>query len=557
MPQVVFDENSDVNEDCLRNLIRDCEVNDAIFVYKLMQTKQLPINDDLKQELLELICFYNHEDTISDDYIEERWFKQSSLGRGNREPRQRKTWKDGDLAEELFNEMKSIKTVESYSAIIRGMCKYYQVERGWQLFQEALDKNLQLDTDTFNSIISIVSFLKDTGELRWELCKDLLKQMKECKLSPNINTLNSILATISTIGNYRLARSATLKTLSEFKALNITPCLASWYYVLITLCRERGPVSHALVDILNHIEGKEFVIQNPKDTYFFVTAMDICRNHLHDKNLAKRVDKLLHTGNNYNFIGDSYKESIYYRHLFVLLCQTETLDKFFTDTYDLLVPNIYIPEPGIMEEILKTIDINGSIEYIPRIWSDMIIFDHISRENLIIHILKIMTLNRPDPQNYPNHQDLNEKFGLIAWDIYSRASEQFNDNNLNNIPDKGGRNNISNNRQQKINLTGQMLGDILCLLSRNHDYEKAAIVFKILNKNQYQIAGIPLYDEIEEFINLCIEMKQPTQAITCIEYCIENNLTSNISELIKKVKDGFTLSEMHLSKLKSLIGSEI
>lgn len=29
------------------------------------------------------------------------------------------------------------------------------------------------------------------------------------------------------------------------------------------------------------------------------------------KELAKRVDDLLHTGNNYMLIGDSYKESIY------------------------------------------------------------------------------------------------------------------------------------------------------------------------------------------------------------------------------------------------------
>lgn len=59
------------------------------------------------------------------------------------------------------------------------------------------------------------------------------------------------------------------------------------------------------------IENKEHHIQDIKDTFFFVTAMDICRNHLNDKDLAKKVDKALHFGNNYNLIGDSYKESIY------------------------------------------------------------------------------------------------------------------------------------------------------------------------------------------------------------------------------------------------------
>lgn len=62
---------------------------------------------------------------------------------------------------------------------------------------------------------------------------------------------------------------------------------------------------------MNEIDNKEHKIQDVRDTYFFVTAMDICRNHLNDKDLAKRVNKLLQYRENYNLIGDSYKESIY------------------------------------------------------------------------------------------------------------------------------------------------------------------------------------------------------------------------------------------------------
>lgn len=62
---------------------------------------------------------------------------------------------------------------------------------------------------------------------------------------------------------------------------------------------------------MNNIENKEFQIRDLKDTSFFVTAMEVCRNHLQDINLARRVDQLLHTGNNYDLIGDSYKESVY------------------------------------------------------------------------------------------------------------------------------------------------------------------------------------------------------------------------------------------------------
>lgn len=72
-----------------------------------------------------------------------------------------------------------------------------------------------------------------------------------------------------------------------------------------------GPVSTILYDIMAQIEGQTHSIRDIKDVNFFVTAMDVCRSHLGDKELAKRVDKLLHFGNNYDLIGDSYKESIY------------------------------------------------------------------------------------------------------------------------------------------------------------------------------------------------------------------------------------------------------
>lgn len=62
---------------------------------------------------------------------------------------------------------------------------------------------------------------------------------------------------------------------------------------------------------MDQLENKSISIQHPQDTYFFITAMDVCRNHLQDHELAKRVDQLLHLHNNYDLIGDSYKESIY------------------------------------------------------------------------------------------------------------------------------------------------------------------------------------------------------------------------------------------------------
>lgn len=72
-----------------------------------------------------------------------------------------------------------------------------------------------------------------------------------------------------------------------------------------------GPVSTILVDIIKELKGKKLEIQDPKDTFFFVTAMDVARNHLQNLEVAEQINELLHAGDNYDLIGDSFKESIY------------------------------------------------------------------------------------------------------------------------------------------------------------------------------------------------------------------------------------------------------
>jgi pentatricopeptide repeat domain-containing protein 3 len=524
IPTKVYNEESVVEIKDLECLIKDVEVSDAILVYQLLQKNNVEVPDSVKQSLLELICFYNHEDSLSEDLIEERWFRQGTRGRD----RQRKTWKDNELAEQIFAEMKE-KTPAAYSAIIRGMCKYFQVEKAWALYDESVSKSIGMDVDTYNLLLSVASFLKEKSDMKWELIQEIFTAMKNQKLKPNLGTLNSTLHTISTIGNYRQSRDFALKVLAEFKGLGIEPSLGSWYYILIIFCKERGPVSHVLVDIMNQLDGKEFQIQDIKDTFFFVTAMDICRNHLHDKELAKRVDNLLHLGENYNLIGDSYKESIYYRHYFSLLCNTEPLEKFMK-TYELLVPNVYIPEPSVMEDILRAIEANVAIEYIPKIWSDIIIFDHISRENLITGILRIMI------QNPTEQETLKEHFGKVAWDIWAKIEEQ------------------NEMRSQQLQWSGKLLGDILILLCRVGDFEKADIVFQKLDKDQHKVLGEPSIDSVKAFVELCALNKTPSKAVNCLQYCVDMGFPE-AREIGRLISMKFTLDERLMTKLTSLVGN--
>ncbi|CAH1987692.1 unnamed protein product [Acanthoscelides obtectus] len=526
LPVVSFNEQSDITEDNLKQVIDDVLVSEAQLAYKLLKDKGVDISEETRQALLELLCYTNDTDILSEEFIEERWFRQTTKSK----EKQRKIWKDNSLAEEIFISIEN-PTAETYSAMIQGMCKYFQVDKAWHLYEESQEKGLILTSDAYSSLLRVVNFLKESFEMKWALTEELLQKMNEAKVKPNLTTLNSALHSVSTMGGGKNQKDLALKVLKEFKGLGIEPSLGSWYYILITFCKERGPISTVLHDIMPEIENKEHHCLDLSDTYFFVTAMDICRSQLNDVELGRRVHKLLHFGNNYNLIGDSYKESIYYRHYFGLMMNNMPFEEFMQNIYNMLVPNIYVPEPGVMAEVLKQVDLNGSVEYVAQLWSDMIIFDHINRENLIESILNILDSNKPEAES-----NLIEVFSCIAWDLFKRLEDE------------------GDNRFNKLRLTGDQLGKVMILLLWNKDFQKACLIFDKLDQEQHTIVGVPKIEALSMFIDSCIENKMPSRAIACLQYCSDSGFPE-VEELGVKIHKSLTLDENNLAKLTKIAGN--
>lgn len=535
IPAKVYTEESEVEVKDLASLIEDVEVSDAILVYKLLQKGNVEIPAELKRSFFELVCYYNCEDPMDEDLLEERWFKAN-----DGKERLRKTWRDHDLAEQMFADLEP-KDSKAFSTIIRGMCKYFQVEKAWAFFNDATARNIELDVEAFNAILNVVNFLKESTEMRYELILELLSHMRTSKIEPNLGTLNACMATISVMGGRAGVcnpRDYALQILSEFKSIGVEPSLATWFFVLQTFCKDRGPVSHVLIDILNQIDGKEFTIRDARDTMFFVKAMDVCRTHLFDKNLAKRVDALLHVGDNYNLIGDSFRESTYYRHYFSLLVATEPLDVFM-EFYHSLVPNVYIPEPFVMQNILQAIETSGAIEHIPQMWTHMVMFEQISREDLLNLLAKIMIENKPNP-SIPHHANLNVRFAAIAHDMWLRIEDR-NEFLL---------------RSKPVVWTAKLLGDIITLLCRVDDHEKASEVFQKLSTEQQKILGEPDVKALQEYVQLCITSKQPSKAVQCLQYSFEIGFPESRS-MAKSIVHGFTLDEHQTKRVAYLAGLDV
>ncbi|KAG7305494.1 hypothetical protein JYU34_009563 [Plutella xylostella] len=341
------------------------------------------VGGDLRVKFLQLLCFYNEKEADSMEWMEERWFAS------NIKERQAATWRTGGLAEKIFASIEP-KTSEAYCAIIQGMAKYYQAERAHMLAQEAIEKGLVLSTDVYNSLLSCVGFLKEGTTMRTEALKATLAEMHKHGISPNQGTLTACLRSVSAWGGGRALQQLALQLLAEFRQIGIQPGLSAYYYMLCLFCKERGPKVDILSTILADLESRETLTAvEPTDTNFFITAMGVCSDHLQDVNMAERLHTLLMKGDNYKLVGDAYKESIYYRHYVTVACRQAPFEKT-TELLDTLVPNVYVPEPTVFEEIIKTLELGGAGARLAAAWSQLVIFGHAKRVRLVERLLQAM-----------------------------------------------------------------------------------------------------------------------------------------------------------------------
>ena len=79
---------------------------------------------------------------------------------------------------------------------------------------------------------------------------------------------------------------------------------------------------------------------------------------------------------------------------------------------------MYILTYVCIQEVIKAVDMNGAAEYFPKLWSDMIIFEHIERANNVAAILSGMVRSKPQPPN-----DLISRFAEIAWDAWEKLED--------------------------------------------------------------------------------------------------------------------------------------
>ncbi|KAG8173617.1 hypothetical protein JTE90_015256, partial [Oedothorax gibbosus] len=353
-------------------------------IYTEENKKGIAVNQGVKQDLLQLLCYYNSEQPASEEYYEERFFARMDESV--------RKWKANGMAEKLFEEME--KDNLAYSTMIAGTSKLFtqishifylsvlDSDRALTLYDEMKEKGFPGTLEAYNHFITLIPIMKEDFATRWEFVTRMLSTMIADGIHPDLHTMNAVLAVLSRTARWRKSLHLSLRVLSEMKRLNIEPSLGSYYYILLLHCSFDFKNANILYDIMNEIENKEHTIRHPSDVNFFSSAMEVCWKGVGDKTLCHRIHNLLEYKNNCKLLGNAFSESQYFKALFKCLCDTEEIDQLM-EVYDKYVPNSYTPEPGVTLSVVQAIHFAGAYQYLPKMCSDVLFFEQTDREKIL------------------------------------------------------------------------------------------------------------------------------------------------------------------------------
>lgn len=513
--------------------INRMEVTDAIRMYELLQMHDIEIPDDLKQNLLELVCYFNHVDPIPLDRFEDRLSQSMVEGRKGAE---KSKWISG-FGDQLFESIQPT-TSAAYNTMIRAMAKHGNEMRAIQLFRKAEEENVPFDCATYNSYITCIRGDSQSFQRRWAQIIEVLRKMNEHSVRPNAHTLHAVISVLG--GGHALQiRPHVESVLAEFDRLGIRPMLGT-YALLMDIYAAMPTQLNAIDQILVQIEtAPSLEVQHVDDYKFFPKAMEIARYRIKDSlSYVHRLNNVVHSGDNEKFVGHPHAKQMYYRHLLCAVLRQETWPEFFK-VYNQYVPVVYSIEPATADEILSKINVTGAIEIVPILWRDMVTAEITKRGAVTEALLRLMLFNKPCAE-IPEQKGLEVEFAKIAIAIFDAMVQQTE---------------VRGNSDFMLNASS--VSAIVVLQLRGNSFREARRVFqKCIERETQRKLLNPLSEmAIVEFLDASIENKFGQTAIQCIEYGISNNMITIDKYAAKLIKSGI-LATSDVKIVKDLVGHE-
>nr|XP_004563659.2 pentatricopeptide repeat domain-containing protein 3, mitochondrial [Maylandia zebra] len=416
MPETVSLRLEEVSEEALKERITLRKVTAAVDMYDQLLQAGTTVSMETTHSLLDLICLYSDRDPVQDGepQTDDAEFGEELKKRKARVRRAsdflKFTWKENNNAERIFNLLPERDT-RCYSALIRGMVKHGAYAKAFSMYTDMLNNRLTADVHIFNALISAAPDVRDKFNERWDLVAELLNQMNQQKVRPDLLTFNSVLKALRRCGF--LAKTQALHTLNEMKALGIAPSLASYDHILAVFYKSASSAQNntdLLQEVIAELEGRIFTCQDPDDVLFFSSAMRICLDSK-DLELGYKIQSLVDVGENWRLLGDSFQQSIYYGRFFNLLCMMEHIDVVLK-WYKQIIPSLYYPNPQGMRDLLQALDTDSRLDLLPSIWKDIKTLGHDNKPDLVEELLSLMAREK-------HSSEVQESFAACALDVKS------------------------------------------------------------------------------------------------------------------------------------------
>ncbi|XP_061690932.1 small ribosomal subunit protein mS39 isoform X2 [Syngnathoides biaculeatus] len=523
MPGTVSLRLDEVSEEALKERISLRKVKAAIDVYDQLLQAGASVSMETIHDLLDLICLFCDRDPVQEHEIQTEDMSGAEVRKRKGKVRRASdlltfTWREDNNAERIFNLLPERDT-RCYSALIRGMVKHGAYVKAFSIYTDLLNNRLTGDIHIFNTLISAAPEVRDKYIDRWNLITEILNQMNQQKIQPNLQTFNCVLKALRRCGT--LARTLALHTLSEMTALRIAPSLATFDHLLAIFYKAASAGqgnTDILQEVMSELAGKNLTSQDPGDVLFFTNAMRICLDYK-DLELGYKIQNLVEVGENWRLLGDSYQQSIYYGRFFTLLCMMEHIDVVLK-WYKELIPSLYYPNSQGLRELLQALDTDSRLDMLPSIWKDIRSLGHDNKPDLIEEVLTLMTREKHSPE-------VQESFATCALDIKNAFDGHTSRTNL--------------------EWSTPTLSHVTSLLLRSNKIQEAWEMLKLFKEKN----RVPSDELLEDFLSVCRSKGSAQRAVELVElsaaFCLQ--ATSRLAKL--------TLAKFELSEDQITILSEL
>ncbi|KAM9833167.1 small ribosomal subunit protein mS39 [Syngnathus typhle] len=524
MPDTISLCLEEVSEEALKERVSLRKVKAAVDMYDQMLQAGKSVSMETTHQLLDLICLFCDRDPVQEDGPQTEDMEES---RGDVKKWRGKfrrasdlltlTWRENNNAERIFNLLPA-KDTQCYSALIRGMVKHGAYAKAFSMYTDLLNNRLTADVYIFNALILAVPEVRDKYIERWDLITEILKQMSQQKVQPNLLTFNSVLKVLRRCGS--LARSLALQTLSEMRALRIAPSLATFDHLLAIFYKAASSGqgnTNMLQEVMSELAGKSFTCQDPGDVLFFASAMRVCMDYK-DLELGYKIQNLVEVGENWRLLGDSFQRNIYYGRFFNLLCMMEHIDVVLK-WYKELVPSLYYPNSQGLIELLQALDTDSRLDMLPTIWKDIRSMGHDKLE-LIEELLTLMAREKHSPE-------VQESFAVCALDVKST----FDGSRI----------------RGSLEWSNTALSHVTSLLLRANKIQEAWKMLQLFKEKN----RIPSDKLLEDFLSVCRSEGSAQRAVELVQlsaaFCLQ--VTPKLAKLV--------LAEFDLSENQRDLVSEL